>query len=594
MKITRNNMKALIVGLVCLSLWISRPVFGDQLFAPDYIWQRGIDSKTDPVEIADTHLGISYRDDGAIDSRGHFTTFDRPDRFYETPGLNCSGLVVSASRFVFDKNFTLEDVTRDRLGNSGNNSSMGKDWDFGWDLILNLTDGRQRKVVMPDGRDYALDGADGMTLRGFDMHDTAAWQRVLSQMRPGRIYLGSISRPGNERPYKVLHYHVVMMLPDQKGGVWLYHATRRSNVHKMNINSPQGLNRFMSQFRGSREDTKKILVLESVLPRIGEEMVADAGGPPTPQFAAQQQPGASEPAPQESTSQQTGGPETSEEMESQAEKPVTQQEKGPELVINHLSGKAYKTFPDVNASIPRFSDETKTELAFRFQNQGDNPRQVQIILKAPEGSFQYQGQIPTGVDEFAVTYPRDFGKASSGLLRTGEYLMDVRLDGAQWLANLFDVALPREAEPKLVSVKVPNTVEAGKPFTVRIDAQNMGAESDYGGITVSCPNPSGLKIVSAKPGKVYGPGSTVLSVMSDKIRTKVPMAERWIELWGEKKAYDMTVQLQAGQPGTYPLYVRCALRGVNVKSSVILMDPRTSEKADQQGFPVKVYNITVR
>ena len=72
------------------------------------------------------------------------------------------------------------------------------------------------------------------------------------------------------------------------------------------------------------------------------------------------------------------------------------------------------------------------------------------------------------------------------------------------------------------------------------------------------------------------------------------MAERWIELWGEKKSYDLKVQIQAGRPGTYPLYVRCALRGENVKSSVILMDPSASDIVDQQGFPVKVYQITVR
>ncbi len=304
---------------------------------------------------------------------------------------------------------------------------------------------------------------------------------------------------------------------------------------------------------------------------------------------------ATESAPVIGGSRQEGSEqETSEEMESQVEKPVVKQERGPEIVINHLSGKAYTNFPELNSSIPRFVDEAKNALAFKFQNQGNGPRQVQIILKAPDGNYQYQGQIPSGEEEFSVVYPRDFGKTSSGLVKTGEYLIDVRLDGAQWLANLFEVALPREAQPKLVSVKVPNTVEAGKAFTVRIDAQNMGSESDYGGITVSCPNPSGLKIISAKPGKVYGSGSTVLSVMSDKIRTKVPMAERWIELWGENKGYDMTVQLQAGQPGTYPLYVRCALRGVNVKSSVILMDPASSDAADQQGFPVKVYNITVR
>ena len=84
-----------------------------------------------------------------------------------------------------------------------------------------------------------------------------------------------------------------------------------------------------------------------------------------------------------------------------------------------------------------------------------------------------------------------------------------------------------------------------------------------------------------------------LAVTTDKIRTKVPMAERWIELWGENKSYDMTVQIQAGRPGTYPLYVRCALRGVNVKSSVVLMDPSSSENVDQQGFPVYVYKIRV-
>lgn len=597
MKITRNSMRTLIFGLICLSVSIATPVFGEELFAPEVLWARGIDSKTDAVEIADTHVGIPYRDDGAIDSRGYFTTFASPDRFYDTPGLNCSGLVVSVARFIFDKNFTLEDVTRDRLRNSGDNSPQGKDWDFGWDLILNLTEGRQRRVIMPDGRDYPLEGADGMTLRGFDLHDTAAWQRLLAQMRPGRVYLGSISRPGNERPYKVLHYHVVMMLPDARGGVWLYHATHRSNVHKMNVNTPQGLNRFMSQFRGARGDTKKILVVEAVLPPIGQETVADAAGAPpsqTPQ-PAQQETRAPQPAPEQGLrSQQAAMPGTPEEVESQAVKTSTNQEQGPAIVINHLSGKAFKSFPELNASIPRFADENKSAVAFRFQNHGKTPRQVQILLQGPDGNHEYKGEIPAGAEDASVVYPRDFGKNSSGLVRTGEYLEDVKIDGVQWLANLFEVALPREAQPKLVSVKVPDVVQAGKPFTVRIDAQNMGAESDYGGITVSCPNPSGLKIVAAKPGKVFGSGSTVLSVMSDKIRTKVPMAERWIELWGENKAYDMTVQIQAGQPGTYPLYVRCALRGVNVKSSVILMDPRSSEAVDQQGFPVKVYNVTVR
>jgi hypothetical protein len=71
------------------------------------------------------------------------------------------------------------------------------------------------------------------------------------------------------------------------------------------------------------------------------------------------------------------------------------------------------------------------------------------------------------------------------------------------------------------------------------------------------------------------------------------MAERWINLWGDDQPYDMEVRVKAGRPGTYPLYVRCALRGVNVKSSVVLMDPANSSTADQQGFPVYAHTITV-
>ena len=82
-------------------------------------------------------------------------------------------------------------------------------------------------------------------------------------MQPGRVYLGSISKPTKKPGYKILHYHVVLILPDSKHGIWLYHATHRSNVHRMDINTAQGLNRFFSQFGGQRGETKKILLLEA-------------------------------------------------------------------------------------------------------------------------------------------------------------------------------------------------------------------------------------------------------------------------------------------------------------------------------------------
>jgi hypothetical protein len=608
--ITRNNVNILIMGLVCLSILSAVPVAGDQIFAPDYLWERGIASKTDPIEIADTHLGIAYRDDGTLDSQGHFTAFDRPDRFFETPGLNCSGLVVSVSRFLFDKNWTLEEVTRDRLGNSGADSPLGKDWDFGWDLIFNLTEGKPRRIIMPEPGNYTVEGSDGITLRGFDLHDSAAWQKVLSQMKSGRMYLGSISRPAPERGYRVLHYHVVLMLPDGKGGVWLYHATRRSHVHRMNVSTPQGMSRFMSQFKGSRGNAKKILIVEAMLPPLAPatEAASETGLPPTQQQVAGQEP---TPAPTQETlpvmpleardtnrlqdAPSASGPSSPDTLAAaQSSPPVAAAPQNvPELVINHLSGRVFKSFPELVTQIPRFADDSKNILKFRFSNGGNLTRDVQIFLKTPDGDVQYKGQLAADAD-LSVAYPNDFSRSSSQPLKAGKYLVDVRVDGVQWCADLFEVAMPREARPKVLNVKMPATVQAGQTFTVRVEAQNQGAESDYGGITISTPDPSGLRLVSAKPGRIFGPGSTVLSVTTDKIRTKVPMAERWIDLWGESKVYDLNVQVQAGRPGTYPLYVRCALRGVNVKSSVVLMDPQASDAADQQGFPVQVHKITVR
>lgn len=587
--------------------------FSTKLYAPDFLWKKGIAEKIDPVQIADTHLGIPYRDDGALDDQGRFTTFDQPDRLFDTPGLNCSGLVLSVSRFLFDKNWTLAEARRDRQSNSGPGASLGKDWDFGFDLVMNLTDGVQRKVIMPDGGRVDLDAADGMNLRGFKLDDQNAWARVISRMKPGYAYLGDISKPTRDPGYKLIHYHVVIAIPNDKGEVWLYHATQRSNVHKININSPQGLNRFMGQFRGARADTKDILIIEAKLPDL-TATAEDSSNQPTPgdnNQTASAVPQAQQPTSQVPSTEQPqrtalkneaeerttpGINETGNQVQAESEPKSIPTPKiaGPQVEISHLAGKVYNQVPQIVTHIPKFSDDTKTAVKFLFQNHGNTPRTVDILLRSPSGARSYQGNIPASNNDFEVIFPRDFGSSMTGELTHGEYVEEVTIDGKPWLANVFQIAKPREAEPKILSVKVPQEVQAGKTFTISVQAQNRGAESDYGGITVSSPDPGGLRIVNVKPGRVFPAGSTVLSVMSDKIRTKVPMAELWIELWGENKTYDMQVQVQAGRPGTYPIYVRCALRGVNVKSSVILMDPSVGQTVDQQGFPVQVFMVNVR
>jgi hypothetical protein len=144
---------------------------------------------------------------------------------------------------------------------------------------------------------------------------------------------------------------------------------------------------------------------------------------------------------------------------------------------------------------------------------------------------------------------------------------------------------------KIISVNIPSSVQSGETFSVRVEAENGGQESD-GGITVSSPDPSGLTLISADPGRLYDPGSLVVSVARDNIWTTVPMAEHWIKGWGKNERHHLNVEIEAGHPGAYPLYVRCALK-VNVGGG-IRMEPSASDVVDQQGFPVKVYNVTVK
>ncbi len=199
MKIKGIRPIMLIPGLLLVMMLTVPHVSADTLFAPDYLWAKKIAEKTDFIDIANTHLSIPYRDDGALDDNGRFTTFADPATFFESPGLNCSGLVVSVCRYIFNRNWSLAEAARDRQGNSGTNAQLGKDWDFGWDLIMNLSEGRPRRVVAPDRGVYSLENADGTTLTGFDLHDEAAWAAVLSQIKPGRVYLATISKPSNRR-----------------------------------------------------------------------------------------------------------------------------------------------------------------------------------------------------------------------------------------------------------------------------------------------------------------------------------------------------------------------------------------------------------
>ena len=104
-------------------------------------------------------LGQPFRVDGAQDEEGRWVTFNRPDEISSAPGFNCSGFTVAAARLLLARPFSLAEATRDRRGDSGPASPLGPDWDFGLDLILNLSEGRALRTLpetpfslLPPGR----------------------------------------------------------------------------------------------------------------------------------------------------------------------------------------------------------------------------------------------------------------------------------------------------------------------------------------------------------------------------------------------------------------------------------------------------------
>ncbi|MEW5721854.1 MAG: hypothetical protein AB1896_02015 [Thermodesulfobacteriota bacterium] len=255
---------------VFLLLWITPASAFDQIPVPRILEERGIRDQTDPVAVADTFLNIPYRLDGTLDEQGRFTLFEEPDRIFDDPGLNCSGLLLSATRFLLRRNITLQEAQFDRLGDSGLESPLGKNWDYGWDLILNLTEGRWRQVVMPDDGDYHLEGQTAETLRGFDLQDQAAWEKVLARIKPGYLYLASLSKPTAKAA--ALHWHVSLILADAKGGVYLYQTTRTSNrTYRTDLRSASGRDRFHQAFPHSWRGKKMILIIETKLPIIQAE-----------------------------------------------------------------------------------------------------------------------------------------------------------------------------------------------------------------------------------------------------------------------------------------------------------------------------------
>lgn len=220
-----------------------------------------------PHEIAAAFLGIPFRADGALDERGRWTLFAAQEKEFNQPGLNCSGFVIAVSRYLLERNVTLNGAAYDRLADSGPESALGADWDFGLDLILNLTESYPRRILAPPDQLAAACRPEcgllgGRELRGVDIH-SRDFEQLIGEFQIGQIYFFSISRPSNKFPIGLSHYHVGLIMPDPKGPKWLYHTTLKGRTNRIDLASAQGLGRFRHFFPPLKKGRRMILVIET-------------------------------------------------------------------------------------------------------------------------------------------------------------------------------------------------------------------------------------------------------------------------------------------------------------------------------------------
>ena len=205
-------------------------------------------------------LGIPYRPDGIINDNGKYALFNEPTTCFSSPGLNCSGFVLAASRIILDRNISVASVVRDREGDSGPASPNGHDWDFGFDLIMNICEDVPCTILAPD-RLAAMSKVTGKTAPSFDPHSHAFTSEFLPHIQRNGFYLLSFSKHKTPDSPAYLHYHTGIVVRDGNN-VWLYSTTSNSGkVIRYNLNDDNELSRFRSSFKNTPGSFKRLTVI---------------------------------------------------------------------------------------------------------------------------------------------------------------------------------------------------------------------------------------------------------------------------------------------------------------------------------------------
>lgn len=227
------------------------------------------------TELLNDLVGIPYRDDGAQDTAGRWVTFNEPERFFNSPGLNCSGFTVAAARRLLGRDFTLAEASQDRLGDSGPAAAWGEDWDFGLDLILNLSEGYPRRFL-PEPYEAQKPAFEPLSPSrslglGLSLHSPEL-ENLLARLRTDRLAFFVISRPDGRFPVGLSYYHVGLIGPEGDK-IWLYHATGKLGTHRVNLADPSALARLRRQFPALSQGRERRIFLIEFEPGGGSEGV---------------------------------------------------------------------------------------------------------------------------------------------------------------------------------------------------------------------------------------------------------------------------------------------------------------------------------
>ncbi len=209
------------------------------------------------VKLLEPLLDIDYRIDGVTNIKEEYTVFSDTSKIYKRAGLNCSGFVLAGARQLLGKSITISEAIKDTNQNSDKNSSLGEDWDFGRDLILNIAKPFNHRFLNYEDIDTNSSTSDGIRL-----NDHVAWSDMFKRMKKDNIYLTAFSKNVNKNGYKALYYHVGIIIKDDNSNIWLYHSTPKSGVHRVWLDFDRKMTPFKREYPENLSHDKRALILE--------------------------------------------------------------------------------------------------------------------------------------------------------------------------------------------------------------------------------------------------------------------------------------------------------------------------------------------